>query len=76
MSTTMLQPALREIVFSCAWRIMVRRMLVGYLRLPIPSGRPFDRAFFRERLDSALLHGTRRSGLRVAMGLDEGGSGP
>lgn len=52
-----------------ALRDMVRRLLVGFIRLTISSGHSFDKTFFKERLDSALLHDARRSGLRAAMGL-------
>lgn len=51
-------------------RDYVRRLLVGFLRLAVSSGHSFDSAFFEDSLDSALLHSTRRSELRVAMGLE------
>ena len=51
-------------------RDFVRRLLIGFLRLTVSSEHEFDRTFFEKRLDSTLLHGTRRSELRVAMGLE------
>ncbi len=51
-------------------RDFVRRLLVGFLRLAVSSGHSFDNTFFEDRLDSALLHSTRRSELRLAMGLE------
>ena len=55
-------------------RDLVRRLLVGFIYLTGSSGHSFGRKFFEERLDSTLLHSTRRSELRVAMGLEESGS--
>lgn len=52
-------------------RDMVRRLLVGFLHLTASSGHPYGKKYFSERLGSALLHDTRRSELRVAMGLEE-----
>jgi hypothetical protein len=54
-----------------ALRDMVRRLLIGFIHLTVSSGHSFGKTFFRERLDAALLHSTRRSELRVAMGLEE-----
>ena len=51
-------------------RKFVRRLLVGFIRLAVSSGHSFDNEFFDQKLDSALLHSTRRSELRVAMGLE------
>jgi hypothetical protein len=51
-------------------RDYVRRLLVGFLRLAVSGGHPFDSAFFKDGLDSALLHSTRRFELRLAMGLE------
>jgi hypothetical protein len=51
-------------------RDFVRRLLVGFIRLAVTDGHPFDETFFRDTLDSALLHGTRRSELRAAMGFE------
>lgn len=55
-------------------RNVVRRLLIGFLRLTISSGHSFNKVFFREKLDSALLHGVQRSALRLAMGLEENGT--
>lgn len=54
-----------------ALRDMVRRLLVGFIRLTISSGHSFGKTFFKQRLDSSLLHGRRRAELLVAMGLKE-----
>jgi hypothetical protein len=54
-----------------ALRDMLRRLLVGILRLTISTEHAFDKTFFKEKLDSALLHNESRSDLRVAMGLEE-----
>jgi hypothetical protein len=51
-------------------RDYVRRLLVGFLRLAVSGSHPFDSAFFKDDLDSALLHSTRRFELRLAMGLE------
>jgi len=54
-----------------ALRDMVRRLLIGFIHLTVSSGHSFGKTFFRERLDAALLHSTRRSELRVAMALEQ-----
>lgn len=51
-------------------RDFVRRLLVGFIRLAVKDGHPFDEKFFQDTLDSVLLHGIRRSELRVAMGYE------
>jgi hypothetical protein len=51
-------------------RDFVRRLLVGFLRLTMSSGHRFDTSFSEGRIDSTLLHSTRRSELRIAMGLE------
>lgn len=52
-------------------RGMVRRLLVGFIRLTVNPGHPYTRAFFDKELDEALLHAERRAELRAAMGLLE-----
>lgn len=52
-------------------RHFVRRLLVGFLRLTSSSRHSLDKTFFRDMLDSALLHSAWRAELRVAMGLEE-----
>jgi hypothetical protein len=51
-------------------RDFVRRLLVGFLRLTVSSRHQFDTPFSEGRIDSTLLHSTRRSELRSAMGLE------
>ena len=51
-------------------RDVVRRLLVGFIRLTLSSEHSFNNEFFEQRLDSALLHSTKRSELRVAMGFE------
>jgi hypothetical protein len=52
-------------------RNFVRRLLIVFLRLTNSSGHSYDKEFFDNRLDNALLHGAQRSALRVAMGLEK-----
>jgi hypothetical protein len=56
-------------------RDLLRRLLTGFIRLTVTSGHPFNKTFFNEKLDISLLDNTRRLELRVAMGLEENGSG-
>jgi hypothetical protein len=50
---------------------LLRRLLVGFLRLTMSSGHLYTKTFFLKNLDSALLHSERRSELRMAMGLED-----
>jgi Apea-like HEPN len=52
-------------------RTFVRRLLSGFIHLTTTSGHSFDRQFFDKNLDISLLDDSRRSALRVAMGLEE-----
>jgi hypothetical protein len=52
-------------------RDLLRRLLVGFIRLTVTTEHPFDRDFFDKNLDISLLDDSRRSALRVAMGLEE-----
>jgi hypothetical protein len=61
----------RHLADQEALREMVRRLLVGFLRLTISTEHAFDKTFFKKKLDSALLHNESRSDLRVAMGLED-----
>jgi hypothetical protein len=61
----------RHLADQEALREMVRRLLVGFLRLTISTEHVFDKSFFKEKLDSALLHNESRTDLRVVMGLEE-----
>jgi len=51
-------------------RQWLRQLLVGFLRLTTSSGHSFDTSFFDRSIDIALVDDTRRSELRVAMGLE------
>jgi hypothetical protein len=48
-------------------RDFVRRLLVSYIRLTLSPEYSYD----HDSLDSTLLHSTRRSELRVVMGLEK-----
>ena len=62
----------RHLADQQALREIVRRLLVGILRLTISTEHAFDKKFFKEKLDSALLHNESRTDIRMVMGLVEG----
>jgi hypothetical protein len=69
---SMLSPKQRRLLQDQqALRDMVRWLLVAFIHLTVSSEHPFDRDFFEKILDISLLDDSRRSRLRVAMGLGE-----
>ena len=69
---SMLSPKQRRLLQDQqALRDMVRWLLVAFIHLTVSSEHPFDRDFFEKNLDISLLDDSRRSRLRVAMGLGE-----
>lgn len=51
-------------------RALVRELLRALVLLATSTGHAYDRKFFSEQLDTALLQETERERLRAAMGLD------